>query len=84
MPPSPFSIRPALGGQEFAAVAGLFRPYAESLGVDFGYQDCETEIATIPGRCAPPAGALISARGPKVNPWAEGRCIRCNWRVFAR
>ena len=48
---------------------GLFRAYAGSLQVDLGYQDFVGELATLPGRYPPPAGALLLVRGPEGEVW---------------
>ncbi|MFC0388105.1 GNAT family N-acetyltransferase [Muricoccus vinaceus] len=61
---APFRIAPVATGADLADVAGLFRAYAASLGVDLGYQGFEEEVAGLPGRYAPPPGALLLARGP--------------------
>lgn len=57
----PFQIRSALGPSDMAEVARLFRSYAASLSVDLAYQDFETELAHLPGKYAPPCGALFLA-----------------------
>ncbi len=44
------------------AVRGLFVEYAESLGVDFFYQDFDRELAELPGDYAQPDGCLLIAR----------------------
>ena len=58
-----FTIAPAVGDDDLTAAATLFRSYAASLPINLGYQDFETELAALPGRYAPPKGALFLARG---------------------
>ena len=58
----PFEIKPTSGLEDVTAVASLFRAYAASLEVDLGYQDFDAELAALPGKYAPPAGALLLAR----------------------
>jgi GNAT superfamily N-acetyltransferase len=48
--------------EDLEAVHRLFREYAESLSVDLAFQSFEDEIAGLPGRYAPPTGALLVAR----------------------
>ncbi len=56
---------------DIAAAVTLFRAYAASLPVDLGYQNFEAELAAMPGKYAPPGGALLLARG------ADGAAIGC-------
>jgi ribosomal protein S18 acetylase RimI-like enzyme len=64
-------IAPASGTEDLEALAGLFRGYAASLPVDLGYQDFDAEMAALPGKYAPPLGALLLARD------AAGAALGC-------
>lgn len=48
------------GGQIESAQA-IFREYADSLGIDLGFQDFERELRDLPGEYAPPRGTLLLA-----------------------
>jgi ribosomal protein S18 acetylase RimI-like enzyme len=48
--------------QDIARVRGLFRAYADSLGVDLCFQDFERELAELPGKYVPPEGSLLIAK----------------------
>jgi ribosomal protein S18 acetylase RimI-like enzyme len=39
----------------------LFREYIDALGVDLSFQDVESELASLPGRYAPPEGVILLA-----------------------
>jgi ribosomal protein S18 acetylase RimI-like enzyme len=62
MPDPSFQIRPVRTAADLEATARLFDAYASSLGVDLSYQGFAEELATLPGKYAPPAGELLLAR----------------------
>lgn len=63
-------IRQARFPEERAAVEAIFREYIASPSVSLAFQDYEPELAALPGKYAPPAGALLLA-------WQSGRAIGC-------
>jgi len=63
-------IRPAELPGDLPVVRQLFSEYAEGLGIDLGFQGFEEELASLPGKYAPPLGRLLLA-------WHEGRAVGC-------
>lgn len=61
-------IAPACTPEDLAAATALFRAYAASLDVDLAYQDFAGELASLPGRYAPPTGTLLLARNAAGMP----------------
>jgi len=51
----------AAEASDIAEVRVLFREYAESLGIDLGFQGFEDELATLPGPYSLPRGCLLLA-----------------------
>ena len=62
------SIRPVLTDADLKAAVALFEAYAASLPVDLGYQDFAIELASLPGKYAPPTGELLLARDAAGKP----------------
>lgn len=61
---------------ELSNLTALFRAYAVSLGIDLSFQDFEAELATLPGKYAPPDGALFVARAIEVGDLVGCICVR--------
>lgn len=53
---------------DLPALTQLFRAYAASLPIDLSYQDFDDELASLPGKYAPPDGALLIARDARGAP----------------
>ncbi len=63
-------IRPAELPRDLPVVQRLFREYQQGLGIDLCFQDFENELATLPGRYAPPGGRLLLA-------WDGAEAVGC-------
>jgi len=54
-------VRDASFPEDKPLVLELFREYENSLSLDLSFQDFEAEVAGLPGKYAPPQGALLLA-----------------------
>jgi putative acetyltransferase len=54
-------IKQATSSWDIDIVRKLFTAYAQSLPIDLAYQGFDLELATLPGKYAPPAGILLLA-----------------------
>jgi ribosomal protein S18 acetylase RimI-like enzyme len=68
MPRKSFRILPVKTAADLDAATALFRAYAASLYIDLAYQGFEAELSSLPGKYAPPLGALLLARGVTGEP----------------
>ena len=75
------NLAPALTASDFDVARTLFREYQQWLDVDLCFQGFEEELATLPGRYAPPGGRLLlawdgadAAGCAALRPLEEGIC----------
>jgi putative acetyltransferase len=47
---------------DMPAVRAMFRDYADSMGLDLEFQGFTEELASLPGKYAPPSGCIILAK----------------------
>lgn len=61
------SVEPSRADQ-VETVRRLFQEYVDGLGVDLSFQDVAAELASLPGRYAPPSGRILLARSAAGEP----------------
>jgi GNAT superfamily N-acetyltransferase len=61
-PARDFSIEPVRTPDDLRAARALFREYESYIDIELDFQDFEAELASLPGKYAPPAGELLLAR----------------------
>ena len=59
---SSFKISKLESPEDLKDTTYLFEEYAKSLGIDLSFQDFASEMASMPGKYAPPNGSLLLAR----------------------
>ena len=64
---TPPAIRQAQSDQDITHARELFREYADWLAIDLGFQHFDEELATLPGKYAPPRGRLFLAGDAPVG-----------------
>lgn len=67
-----YNITPISTPQDLTSITTLFQAYATALNLDLSFQDFTNELATLPGKYAPPTGALLLAKSTST-----GEAIGC-------
>ncbi|QDS74924.1 hypothetical protein FKW77_004262 [Venturia effusa] len=62
-----FTIAKVRTPDDLAVVKDLFIAYTKWLNIDLAYQNFEAELASLPGKYAPPVGELLLARSTASN-----------------
>lgn len=57
-----YTVKPARTTDDILAITDLFKDYTAWLNLDLTFQDYAAELASLPGKYAPPTGALYIAR----------------------
>ncbi|KAJ9313343.1 putative GNAT family N-acetyltransferase [Paecilomyces variotii] len=61
------TITPVRTTTDLEATKALFTAYVDWLDLDLSFQDFETEMASMPGKYAPPTGELLLARDTQTE-----------------
>lgn len=67
-----FTITQAQSAGDLTSIQTLFKAYAVGLGLDISFQNFDHELANLPGKYAPPSGALLLAKSTRT-----GEAIGC-------
>lgn len=62
-----FTITGVESPQDLKDAISLFEEYAKWLRIDLSFQDFASEMAAMPGKYAPPSGALLLARSSETS-----------------
>ena len=65
-------ISPARSPEDIEASRHLFSAYAQSLGIDLSFQNFPSELASLPGKYAPPTGEILLAKEE-----SSGKAVGC-------
>ncbi|WP_233855786.1 GNAT family N-acetyltransferase [Paraburkholderia sp. HD33-4] len=61
--------------EQIEIVRTIFREYAESLGIDLGFQQFDDELAGLPGKFAAPRGRVLLASDDTDDPGGIVGCV---------
>lgn len=59
---SSLTVSHVISSEDLKDTITLFEEYSKSLGIDLNFQNFATEMASMPGKYAPPHGTLLLAR----------------------
>jgi len=62
-----FTITQAHTAEDLSSSQNLFQAYAVGLGLDISFQNFDHELANLPGKYAPPSGALLLAKSTSTS-----------------
>lgn len=62
-----FTITQAHSADDLDSIKTLFQAYVVGLGLDISFQNFDHELASLPGKYAPPSGALLLAKSASTG-----------------